>query len=223
MESKTNLGLVEHCHAKLKTKYLYGAKGQKVTAAEIKRWANSYPKYYGNGRLEKALSWVGQSATDCSGLISWYTGKLRSSTGYMANAIDSGPINTLPEIMGLLVWYNGHIGVYIGGGRVIEARGMDYGVVVTDLEDRPWLKWLKCQDIEYTEYKPIAPITPESDMASIRWLQWKLNCNGAMLKMDGVFGSKTASEVLRYQKSKKWKIKKEATGYFVGAGTINSF
>ena len=44
MESKTNLGLVEHCHAKLKTKYLYGAKGQKVTAAEIKRWANSYPK-----------------------------------------------------------------------------------------------------------------------------------------------------------------------------------
>lgn len=223
MESKTNLGLVEHCHAKLKTKYLYGAKGQKVTAAEIKRWANSYPKYYGNGKLEKALSWVGQNATDCSGLISWYTGKLRSSTGYMANAIDSGPINTMPEIMGLLVWYNGHIGVYIGGGKVIEARGMDYGVVVTDLEDRPWIKWLKCPDIEYTEYKPNAPITPESDMASIRWLQWKLNCNGAMLKMDGVFGSKTASEVLRYQKSKKWKIKESATGYFVGAGTINSF
>lgn len=220
--NKTNLGLVEHCHAKLKTKYLYGAKGQKVTAAEIKRWANSYPKYYGNGRLEKALSWVGQSATDCSGLISWYTGKLRSSTGYMANAIDSGPINTLPEIMGLLVWYNGHIGVYIGGGRVIEARGMDYGVVVTDLEERPWIKWLKCPDIEYTEYKPIAPITPESDMASIRWLQWKLNCNGAMLKMDGIFGSKTALEVLRYQKLKKWKIKESATGYFVGAGTVKT-
>lgn len=38
------------------------------------------------------------------------------------NAKESGPISTMPDIPGLAVWHEGHIGVYIGGGQVIEAR-----------------------------------------------------------------------------------------------------
>lgn len=221
MVEKTNLGLAEHCHAKLGTHYLYGAKGQKVTRNEIMMWAKSYPKYYPQTRIIKALKWVGENATDCSGLISWYTGKLRSSSSYMAYAPESGPIDEIPEIMGLLVWYSGHIGVYIGGGQVIEARGFDYGVVKTDINDRPWTKWLKCPDIEYTEYAPTAPITPESSKAEIRWLQWKLNCNGAHLVMDGVYGPKTAQAVLDFWIMKGWKIGKKK-GYCAGMNTIKA-
>lgn len=36
--------------------------------------------------------------------------------------------------------------------------------------------------------------------SSVKWLQWELNQNGANLKIDGVFGSKTKLAVLLYQK-----------------------
>lgn len=37
------------------------------------------------------------------------------------NASVSGTIDTMPDIPGLAVWHDGHIGVYIGDGYVIEA------------------------------------------------------------------------------------------------------
>ena len=40
-----------------------------------------------------------------------------------ANATEKGTIDTIPEIPGLAVWHEGHIGIYIGGGKVIEAMG----------------------------------------------------------------------------------------------------
>ena len=65
------------------------------------------------------------------------------------NAAVKGPIGTIPEIPGLAVWKSGHIGVYIGGGEVIEAMGTNYGVVKTQLTDRNWTAWLKIPYIQY--------------------------------------------------------------------------
>jgi cell wall-associated NlpC family hydrolase len=48
---------------------------------------------------------------------------------------------------------DGHIGVYIGNGEVIEAQGTAYGVVKTKLEGRGWTKWLKIPNIKYVEVK----------------------------------------------------------------------
>lgn len=45
----------------------------------------------------------------------------------------------------------GHVGVYIGNGQVVEARGHAYGVVQTALKGRGWTKWGKCKFIEYVE------------------------------------------------------------------------
>ena len=50
------------------------------------------------------------------------------------NAKESGPISTIPDIPGLAVWHEGHIGVYIGNGQVIEAMGQ--GMV---LSKQSWL------------------------------------------------------------------------------------
>lgn len=44
---------------------------------------------------------------------------------------------------------NGHIGVYVGNGEVIEAQGTAYGVVKTQLSGRGWTKWLKIPNIKY--------------------------------------------------------------------------
>ena len=55
----------------------------------------------------------------------------------------------MPDIPGLAVWHEGHIGVYIGGGQVIEAMGTRYGVVKTELASRSWTHWLKVPYIRY--------------------------------------------------------------------------
>ena len=44
------------------------------------------------------------------------------------NASESGTIGTIPEIPGLAVWRDGHVGVYIGNGY-IEAMGTKCSVV----------------------------------------------------------------------------------------------
>ena len=61
----------------------------------------------------------------------------------------SGTIDTIPEIPGLAVWCEGHIGVYIGGGEVIEAMGTRYGVVRTILAERNFTHWLQVPGISY--------------------------------------------------------------------------
>ncbi|MGN0667452.1 MAG: hypothetical protein ACI4KF_13130 [Huintestinicola sp.] len=62
---------------------------------------------------------------------------------------EKGDIGTMPDILGVLVFMNGHVGIYIGSGEVIEARGHEYGVVKTKLGSRPWKWWGKCPYIEY--------------------------------------------------------------------------
>ena len=65
------------------------------------------------------------------------------------SATASGPIDTIPETPGLAVWHDGHIGVYIGNGEVVEAMGTRYGVVKTKLEGARWTHWLKIPYISY--------------------------------------------------------------------------
>ena len=57
----------------------------------------------------------------------------------------------MPDIPGVLVFMPGHVGVYVGNGKVIEARGHAYGVVETNLVGRGWKEWGKLDWIEYTE------------------------------------------------------------------------
>lgn len=113
--------------------------------------------------------WLGKRVCDCIGLIksyAWYNSDsgeiVAGSNGFTdcgANSIwnnvtESGPISNMPNTPGLAVWMDGHIGVYIGNGEVIEAQGTAYGVVKTELNGRGWTKWLKIPNIKYMEVKP---------------------------------------------------------------------
>lgn len=159
--SKTNRGLVEYAKAQLGKPYWFGTFGQTATELLYKTKQRQYPNYY---TANDYSSQYGQRVHDCVGLIKGYlwsdepesTPKYRASQDASANDMlalcrESGKISTMPEIPGVLVFSHQHVGVYIGNGDVIEARGHAYGVVKTKLSSRGWKNWGKCPWIEYIE------------------------------------------------------------------------
>ena len=61
-----------------------------------------------------------------------------------------GDISTLPEIPGIALRFDGHVGYYVGNGYAVEWRGFNYGCVRTRVKDRPWTHWYKLPFIDYS-------------------------------------------------------------------------
>ena len=157
--SKTNIGLVEYAKEQLGKPYWYGCFGQTSTATLYQYKKTQYPKYYTAKDYQKQY---GQRVHDCIGLIKGYlwsdssndlpkynSKQDVSADGMLYKCKKYGTISTIPELPGVLVFMKQHVGVYIGNGYVIEARGHAYGVVKTKLSKRSWTSWGKCPWIEY--------------------------------------------------------------------------
>lgn len=158
---KTNIGLVEYCKAQLGKPYWYGTFGQIATENLLRQKSIQYPSQY---TWTDFIDEYGQKVHDCVGLIKGYlwSETVNSSpvynamqdkdvSGMKANCTETGNTKSIPELPGVLVFMPGHVGVYIGNGEVIEARGHAYGVVKTKLKDRPWTEWGKLNWIKYIE------------------------------------------------------------------------
>ena len=144
--------------------YVWGTFGQVLTPELLQYKISQYPEGVGDEADFIRSHWLNRRTTDCVGLIKGYgwldtdSMTIRYGTNGMPdigadtmyrNAAVKGPISTIPETPGLAVWKSGHIGVYIGGGEVIEAMGTHYGVVKTQLTDRNWTAWLEIPYIQY--------------------------------------------------------------------------
>jgi hypothetical protein len=120
-----------------------------------------YPGMYTAARIAVCRTQLGRHVWDCVGLIKgivWnadFGSKYQATSDLSANGMFAkctvvGPIATLPEIPGLVLHAEGHIAIYEGGGRVIEARGFGIGVVRSYLKDRAFEAWGKCHLIDYS-------------------------------------------------------------------------
>ena len=176
----TNTGLVAHVKKALYEKwgYVWGTFGQVLTPLILEQKRKQYPDNINKYLDFIRQNWIGRRTVDCVNLIKsylwWdsarntpvysikydkYNNTWMSADGAFNSAKEKGLIKTMPELPGVCVWYKGHIGVYIGGDEVIEARGTKYGVVKAHIKNRPWTHWLKYPGIEYmdeiAEYKNI--------------------------------------------------------------------
>ena len=144
--------------------YVWGTFGLVLTESLFEAKLAQYPDALAGNADFIRQTWVGGRTTDCVGLIKGYgwldaeTEEIVYNTNGMPDitanemyhaATISGPIDTIPETPGLAVWHDGHIGVYIGNGEVVEAMGTRYGVVKTKLEGARWTHWLKIPYISY--------------------------------------------------------------------------
>ena len=215
--------------------YIYATYGAILTERKLAEVRKLYPERMSDKRYQYARNhYIGKRTTDCYGMIKrykWTGGDAENpslndtpiydpKTDVNANtafekAKVKGPIGTIPEVRGICVRYPGHVGVYIGNGKVSEARGFDYGTVITKLKDRKWTHWFQEDGISY-ESKP----TPGGDKcmveldvlkkgskgSSVKSLQMLLNGygykdqNGNALVVDGSFGGKTDYAVKAFQK-----------------------
>jgi hypothetical protein len=165
----TGIKLAELCKAQLGSGYVWGGLGYILNQSRLDQLTALYPNHYTAAYQTKARALFGKKVYDCIGIIKHFLwgnagdGVLRyygtngipdtTANGMLefckAKGLDTGPMETLPELPGLMVHQNGHTGVYIGNGRVVEARGIDYGVVETDVRARGWKTWAKLPNVTY--------------------------------------------------------------------------
>lgn len=184
MSEKTASGLIAYCKAQIGRPYWMGTFGQ-IAAAWLYQYNKSrkdIAQYYTASDFPKQY---GQRVHDCIGLIKGYlwSDGTDSAPGYCINPckIDHnaqtmynvcsphGTIGSMPDTPGCLVFIKegntiGHVGVYIGGGYCIEAKGHAYGVVQTALKGRGWTHWGICP---YITYDSARGAESEDDMTEI--------------------------------------------------------
>ena len=174
-ETKNNLDLVAYAVQAWENNwgYVWGTYGSVLTESLFSYKLEQYPEGVGNYKDFIEDNWLGRRTADCIGLIKGY-GWLDASDltiGYAENGVpdyganqmyqyamrngtqgkDYGGMSAMPEIPGLMLWKDGHVGVYIGDGYAIEAMGTKYGVVKTKVEGRGWSGWCKLPYLTYLE------------------------------------------------------------------------
>jgi cell wall-associated NlpC family hydrolase len=207
MNNKTNQGLVDYALKQVGIKYVMGTNCRVLTASRLQSLINTNPaNWFTADRIKECNKWIGQVTTDCHGLIEGYiddinlNGVVEAGEGNYDTTADSafnkaavkGVISTIDkDFAGLCVRYAGHVGVYIGDGKVVEARGFSYGVCITNLKDRPWTHWYEHPEINYIKTKRILLLTtPYMRGDDVKKLQQLIGVNA-----DGIYGPATDKKV----------------------------
>ena len=208
-----------------KTLYVMGCFGAPMTAANKIRYTNNHD--YNRKSTRSAMIKSSSADTfgfDCVGLIKgvlwgWngeendiYGGAKYASQGVpdinadtmIARCKDISTDFTSIEV-GEAVWIPGHIGVYIGGGKVVECSPQwRNGVQITS--KRKWQKHGKLPYITYslkgenTVNIELSVLKSNSRGDQVKALQRLLVGYGYDLKVDGVFGTVTDRTVRTFQR-----------------------
>ena len=181
-----NAELVRFCIGKVGVLYIMGANGKIFTKSMYNNLVKWNPnKWFTMARRPRVKPLIGHQTTDCHGLIEWFV-REQSREKYDTTANDAflaatekGEMETMPELPGICVRYPGHVGIYISGGYMVEARGFDYGVCLTSLKSCPWTHWYKHPRIKYDSKVMLTPspqkIGKTTNIYSVVWLQLALN------------------------------------------------
>lgn len=201
--------------------YIFGKWGQEWTAAKQAAVEQTTANKYATAR-KYGSRWIGHRVADCSGLIRWVLAQFDVSVPHSSNAQwkecckkqgklvngkrDDG-YKLRPATLVFLCDADGnrhHVGMYVGDGLCVEAKGTRYGVVESPITR--WDEWGECKHIDYSEFKNekeggrMEPTLRKGDRGeSVRYLQELLNDHGFALAADGKFGSGTETAVKNFQ------------------------
>lgn len=143
-----------------KYKYAYGAKRSTgvLTESTLNKLAANSPATYTETYKLATKQHIGELVIDCSGLVCalWNISDIGSSQIHdlptkRSNEYDIVPLTRSKLKWGDALWKNGHVGMYLGDGYVIEAKGVTAGVRISKIEDTPWLLAIRKRDLHKYE------------------------------------------------------------------------
>lgn len=148
--------------------YIYGCTHEMWSEAKQREYAQ---KYSSDPDRENSCryggKWAGHWVTDCSGLFHYWFSRHGGQIAHGSNTIwDSYCIKKgelrggsrtdgQPLLPGTAVFTSSgsrhnHIGLYIGGGTVIEAQGAQAGVCTSKITNKKWTHWGELKGIDYS-------------------------------------------------------------------------
>ncbi|MDR1464700.1 MAG: C40 family peptidase [Oscillospiraceae bacterium] len=172
--AKTAKGLVSFALAMQGCPYMWGTYGNLITQDLIDYKRRQYPAQYTDAYCRKLQQFIGKKrAVDCIGLVKAYMmmDSPTSSPTYLAKydvnvggaksqCAKVGGISTLPEIPGLLLFIGtGHVGIYLGGGKSVEARG-SREVLTANVKSVGWDAWGQLNWLDYSDAASALPQPP---------------------------------------------------------------
>ena len=137
-------------------KYVYGMKHSygRLTQDRINILAKDNPSTFSSSYVAKANKLIGKLCIDCSGLVC-YLWQIQDIGSWDISQLPKTKPNRYAKVKltelkwGDCVWKKGHVGIYLGDGRVIEAKGIDYGVRISNLGDTPWVYGIRDKELHF--------------------------------------------------------------------------
>ena len=215
--------------------YIYGMKHVLWTQA---RQDNYVKAYKGKDDLRQLSckyggKWVGHIVTDCSGLFAYWFEQLGGAIAHGSNSMydrycsSKGSLKNGKKSNGQALkpgtavfttgsdGRHGHVGLYVGDGKIVEAKGAEQGVTTSKVTESRWKCWGELKGVEYEEGTPAEDPAQEDEPVSeptlrkgaknkyVKELQQLLMDRGYDLGKwgaDGDFGAQTEKAVKQFQK-----------------------
>ena len=147
--------------------YIYGKTHELWSAEKQREYAHDYAD--DPDRTSSVMyggKWDGHWVTDCSGLFVWVYCQHGLKIAHGSNSIwrdhlsakgnlhKGKRLDGKPLLSGTAVFTtsgdeHNHIGLYIGGGVVIEAQGCKAGVTTSRITDKRWSAWGELKKVSY--------------------------------------------------------------------------
>ena len=207
--------------------YIWGTAGVEWTAKKQEQLEKTtdenraMSRKYGN-------KWIGHYVSDCSGMFVWAYKQFGMSMSHISSNIyksyctaNKGRLTaelkqTIPAgyavFTGDTAGNHPHVGLYIGGGEVIEAKGTINGVIKSKITDKKWTFYGQLKDVAYDGIEPSPEPEPTpgwrptirrgnkgADVIECQTMLTRLGYNIGKTGIDGDFGRATEAGVKSFQ------------------------
>jgi len=160
-----NIEFASYAKSKVGCYYWFGTFGQKASKALYLEKKKQYPKYYTASDFEKQIANPKQ-VFDCAGLVKsiillkkYSASDDLGATGIYSKCKVKGAITNINSLkVGVLLFKGNdkqktHVGIYLGSGKIAEAKGHAYGVVESSYNSS-WKYYAEYYAVDYSESAP---------------------------------------------------------------------